>query len=1140
LGLQTKFILCVALILVAVMTTGGVYFYQHQEAEFFDRVSRDMELTASFVESTRSYVRDVARPGVAAATDRYVPEAQSPNHVSKGIFDRFAATHPGFRYKDASDNPLNPANRADAFEADLLRRLRADRTLTRITGLVGGEAAPGPESGGGPGGGGEWLLTARPVVAEHSCLKCHGSPDAAPAEIVTRYGRAGGYGWKDGDVVAVLTVRVPTGDTRAAQAAMARRVATWFGSVTVATLVVVFLSGQVLVRIPVRRMARHMADVAGGGHYDRHLPEHRRRDELGTAARAFNGVLDVVSRTLADLRASNETLERRVAERTAEIRRGHRHLELLREASLDGIVSMDAEGRVTDFNPAAEKAFGHRRADAVGKPLADLMIPSQMRDAHRHGLAKYLATGKGPIIGKRLEMSAMRAGGAEFPVELTITAVHLDDKSPPIFTAYVRDLTDRRAGEAALRLAFDSLRESEERYRVLAEALPHFVWTANSDGGTEYINGKWAEYSGMPSAQTLAGRWAAALHPEDLARSVARWEAARAAGRGYEIEYRLRRADGAFRWHLTRVCPVKVTGAGGQNLTKWVGVTTDIHDRREVEASLRRRTTELRAVLDSFPDLLFRLGPDGTMLDYRCGSELELYLPPEEFLGRRAQDVLPPDVGRRVGEAVERVKATRAPVHLEYALPMPSGVEHYEARLLPLGDEEEAVRGQILVVARNVTEQKKAEEARTTLAAVVENSPDAIYAESLDGLITNWNAGAEALYGYRADEAVGRPGSMLVPPGRIEEAGRVRERVKAGERVAPYETVCLAKGGLLLHVSASVSPVRDAQGRVVGAARIVRDITDRRRAQGLERERTSLRDAVSAMEQVLGVVGHELRTPLAGLRAMSEYLLTDAARATDEYEQFLSGIHDEVVRMSDTVNDLLEAARLNSGRARWNWASVSVAEACRDAVDSIRPLVDASRVRLSLAVRPEAATMAGDADGVRRLVLNLLNNARKHTDAGAIDVTAECFERGGKGYVRLCVRDTGSGIRPEIASRLGEAFLLNSGVVGDHYCGGTGLGLAICKGIAAAHGGELLVESVPDQGTSITAEMRTDLKGPAESGGRIVLASPGVLLAEASVGADAEFPDAGVAEAGFPDAGPAGAADAAVAKQGHEVEGISP
>src|SRR5439155_2158410 len=295
-----------------------------------------------------------------------------------------------------------------------------------------------------------------------------------------------------------------------------------------------------------------------------------------------------------------------------------------------------------------------------------------------------------PIIGKRMEMSAMRAGGAEFPVEITVTAVRLDETAPPIFTAYVRDLSARRAAERELKQAFESLRESEERYRVLAEALPQFVWTANADGNIDYVNGKWLEYGGMSAAETLAGGWAAALHPEDVARGTARWEAARAAGRGYDIEYRLRRADGAYRWHLTRVCPVKGRtppggggGAGAQGVTKWVGVTTDVHERREAEVPRRQRTAELRAVFDCFPDLLFRLAPDGTMLDYRCGSTRELYLQPEEFLNRRAQDVLPPDVGQQVGEAVEHVKNTRQPVSIDYALPMPNGIEFYEARLLP-------------------------------------------------------------------------------------------------------------------------------------------------------------------------------------------------------------------------------------------------------------------------------------------------------------------------------------------------------------------------------------------------------------------------------------------------------------------------
>src|SRR5436190_531378 len=227
------------------MTSGGVWFYHHQEAEFFDRVTREMELTQSFVESTRSYVGDVMRPKVRAATDHFVPEAESATVVARGVFDRFAARHGDFRFKEASDNPLNEANRADRFEAELLSKLRADRSIKQLTTFTG-QVCGGPDRSRDE----EWFVSAKPIVADASCLRCHDTPAVAPPEIVARYGTEHGYGWKDGDVVAALTVRVPTGNIRAAQAQMAGQVASWFGMLTVATLFVVFLAGQVLVRIP--------------------------------------------------------------------------------------------------------------------------------------------------------------------------------------------------------------------------------------------------------------------------------------------------------------------------------------------------------------------------------------------------------------------------------------------------------------------------------------------------------------------------------------------------------------------------------------------------------------------------------------------------------------------------------------------------------------------------------------------------------------------------------------------------------------------------------------------------------------------------------------------------------------------------
>lgn len=257
--------------------------------------------------------------------------------------------------------------------------------------------------------------------------------------------------------------------------------------------------------------------------------------------------------------------------------------------------------------------------------------------------------------------------------------------------------------------------------------------------------------------------------------------------------------------------------------------------------------------------------------------------------------------------------------------------------------------------------------------------------------------------------------------------------------------------------------------------RSIRYAMERKRAERLERERNSLRAAARAMEQVLGVVGHELRTPLASVRAMSEYLLTDGSHDTPEFSQFLQAINQETVRMAEMVSHMLEAARLESGMAKWNWSRITLKRVCEDAIDVVRHLVDTQQVRLSVHVTPEELTMNGDADAVLRLLINLLTNAHKHTEAGQISVTASAVTGSDPALIQLQVQDTGSGIPPEVAEKLGMPFALNAGTIGSTYVKGSGLGLSICRGIVAAHGGRILVSSAPGQGTTVTVQMRADL-----------------------------------------------------------------
>ncbi|MFQ5413522.1 MAG: response regulator [Phycisphaerae bacterium] len=336
-------------------------------------------------------------------------------------------------------------------------------------------------------------------------------------------------------------------------------------------------------------------------------------------------------------------------------------------------------------------------------------------------------------------------------------------------------------------------------------------------------------------------------------------------------------------------------------------------------------------------------------------------------------------------------------------------------------------------------------------------------------VITDWDMpdmdGLDLCRAIRSDASLGLVYVVLLT-GASEPAG-VIEALDAG--ADDYVTKAAGTPELL--------------ARLRAGQRIVRLEAETANRYRIESERNHLQNAVHALERVLGVVGHELRTPLASVRAMAEYLLQEQSRETEECETFLRSIHTEVLKMAATVNDTLDVARMSSGAARWNWSEVCVSDACRSALDTVRPLVDRARVRLTLDVDPPDLTMRGDAGAVRRLVMNLLSNAQKHTQEGVIFVRGAAVRQDGASWVQIQVGDTGEGMPPEITSRLGVAFALNSGAVGEDHVQGNGLGLAICRGIVAAHGGRIVVDTVRHKGTTVTAHLRRDLAEPAPVGG---------------------------------------------------------
>jgi PAS domain S-box-containing protein len=255
--------------------------------------------------------------------------------------------------------------------------------------------------------------------------------------------------------------------------------------------------------------------------------------------------------------------------------------QLIVESALDAVIAINRHGTITEWNSQAETIFGWKRHEALGRELAELIIPERYRQSHRDGLSRLLDTGIATVLGRRIELSAIRRDGSEFPVELSITRIQ--SAGEEYFSGFVRDISERKAAE-------EELRTSEQRLRNLAESLPNLVWTCRPDGYCDYLSRQWIEYTGRPEAEQLGAGWAEQLHPDDRPMIEREWATAVLHKTAFDAEFRIRRHDGVYRWFKTRAIPL--LDSRGQ-VIKWFGSNTDIEDYKFAELRMRTQLERL-------------------------------------------------------------------------------------------------------------------------------------------------------------------------------------------------------------------------------------------------------------------------------------------------------------------------------------------------------------------------------------------------------------------------------------------------------------------------------------------------------------------------------------------------------------------
>ncbi|MBT2530917.1 response regulator [Arthrobacter sp. ISL-48] len=388
---------------------------------------------------------------------------------------------------------------------------------------------------------------------------------------------------------------------------------------------------------------------------------------------------------------------------------------------------------------------------------------------------------------------------------------------------------------------------------------------------------------------------------------------------------------------------------------------------------------------------------------------------------------------------------------------------------------------QVLIIIENITLTTGLElevAARTAqlegLGAIVNSSSDAIFATTPVGVITSWNPGAERQYGYTAGEALGRDGRFLLTPGNLDRDMEAFGRLDDTDAMS-YETEHLKKDGSVISVSLTVSAIREG-GQLRGTATIARDITQRRAEEKeLQAAREAALESSRLKSEFLATMSHEIRTPMNGVVGLTALLLETPLNETQQ--QYAQGVKSAGEALLALINDILDFSKLEAGKVDLDVRPFDPRLLVEEVAGLLAEAAQAKQLELIAYCDPAVpALLQGDAGRIRQIVLNLASNAVKFTASGEVSIRVRADHSDGDGpgkgtkkqgtaNVHFEVRDTGIGIDPADHSRVFESFSQADASTTRRY-GGTGLGLAICSRLTEAMGGEIGLESLPQQGST--------------------------------------------------------------------------
>jgi PAS domain S-box-containing protein len=627
--------------------------------------------------------------------------------------------------------------------------------------------------------------------------------------------------------------------------------------------------------------------------------------------------------------------------------------------------------------------------------------------------------------------------------------------------------------------AEDALRESEDQFRTLANAMPQLSWMAHADGSIFWYNDRWYQYTGATPDEMKGWGWQSVHDPEALPGVMEQWNVSLTSGAPFDMIFPLRGADGTFRPFLTRGVPVRDHDG---KIVRWFGTNTDISEQQRIEEALRASETRLRALSDNLPEgMVFRFRLDADNKPYfefvSAGIERLTGFPAAEFMARGESFdsfIIPEDRDRlRAAIVASRERLTHFEIEVRHQHRARGRIGWSLLRWIATRNPDGSLTWD--GVELDITNRKQAQQAlvisEQRFRKLFENAAVAIAIMDLDGRLLRSNAAYLNLHGYAGDELSNKHFGDLMTPEDLQVNLAEMRRLKAGE--IPFfrnETQYIRGDGGRVWVEKFVSLLPGERGDASEVIALVTDVTERKRAEAqvkqlnaelenrVRRRTAQLEAANKELEAFAYSVSHDLRAPLRGIDGWSLALMEDyGGRLDATAHKYLERVRSETQRMGLLIDDLLQLSRVT--RSEMNTAVVDLSSTAAAIAARLRHLAPGRQIEF---VIENGVKAAGDGRLLEIALENLLSNAVKFT--GPVEHARVEFGSTTSGGDHVYyVRDNGVGFDMAYSKTLFGAFQRLHKAA---EFPGTGVGLATVQRIIHRHGGRVWAESAPNKGAS--------------------------------------------------------------------------